>query len=151
MAAPKKKQRSPGLATRPHAPEDNRSTLDLDQLAQSMPDPGADFRSVVLAGADENELVALGQSFTTEDILVSAPAFVSGIVEQPLTAGQGVLLLGYSPEQALSLSLLIRARDLSITLIGLLLGGVYWAQGARRGPLVAGRGTLHSAPHSTGR
>ena len=75
------------------------SKHDLDQLAQESPHPGPLFRSVALGGRSEGELVELGQSYSTDDILRSAPGFVSAIVEQNISPEQRALLVGYSPEK----------------------------------------------------
>lgn len=116
MATPKKKQQRKTGEAAPRAPDDSQRNRDLDALAVAMPDPGAAFRAAVLAGVTEYDLVTLGQSFGSDDILESTPAFISGIIEQPLTAQQRATLLGYSPEQvALLIHETLRLRDLNLS------------------------------------
>ena len=79
--------------------EAHESKHDLDRLAEETEHPGALFREVVLGGRSESELVELGQSFATEDILCSVPRFVSAIAEQRISPQQRAILFGYSPEK----------------------------------------------------
>ncbi len=101
MAKPTTRKKKPGVAPRPQAPEDNRSdeVHDLQKLADELPHPGDGYRAVMLGGTTEGELVVLGQSYTTDDILATVPRFAGAILEQKLTAAQRKLLIGYSPEK----------------------------------------------------